>query len=132
MQTNRFPAKLNVSPAEKMGMWVLNSQFTYILTEKWIKKNLWLIVVPAGFKTNFASVPRIFRNIIQQWGKHGNAAIIHDYLYTKDCKPSVRRKIADQIFLEAMKYSKVGFFKRQLMYRSVRIFGEMNWKKEGL
>lgn len=126
---NRFPLKLKVSPADRMGYWVLNAPFKYIPSTK-LKVNL--IIIQRGFETNFASIPRIFRNIIQQWGKHGNAAIIHDYLYTRGCHPFVTRKKADQIFLDAMKYSKVGFFKRQLMYRTVRVFGKMNWKKEEL
>lgn len=126
---NRFPKTLHVSPAKRNGYWVIGSIFMYIPTQKVSKT---AIIVPVGFETNFASIPRIFRNIIQQWGKHGNAAIIHDYLYSIGCSPNVTRKKADQIFLNAMKYSKVGFFKRQLMYRTVRLFGKMNWKKEGI
>lgn len=125
----RFPDKLIVTPADKQGYWIIEKPFRYI-PSKHLKINT--ITIPAGFKTNFASVPRIFRNIIQQWGKHGNAAIVHDYLYTANCKPFVSRKTADKIFLNAMKFSKVGFFKRQLMYRTVRLFGAMNWKGESL
>jgi len=126
---NRFPLQLKVSPAKKMGYWVLNDNFIYFPTAKMHTSK---IIVPKDFETNFASIPRIFRNIIQVWGKHGKAAIIHDYLYTKKCTPEVTRKKADQIFLDAMKFSKVGFFKRQLMYRVVRLFGDINWKKDGL
>ena len=129
MTSSRFPQELKVSPVGTGGKWRLNSDFSYIPSNKLKTKK---IVIPAGFKTNFASVPRIFRNVIQQWGEHGNAAIVHDYLYTVGCIPEVTRKTADQIFLNAMKYSNVGFFKRQLMYRTVRLFGAMNWKKEGL
>lgn len=129
MSINRFPQKLNVSPVGGSGYWQLNKDFVYIPSKK---LKISKITIPTGFKTNFASVPRIFRNIIQQWGKHGNAAIVHDYLYTVGCIPYVSRKTADDIFLNAMKYSKVGFLKRQIMYRTVRLCGAMNWKKEGL
>ena len=31
--------------------------------------------------TDFASVPPVFRSLVSNWGKHGNAAVLHDYLY---------------------------------------------------
>ena len=37
--------------------------------------------VPPGFRTDFASVPRPFWSWIAPWGRHGRAAIIHDFLY---------------------------------------------------
>ena len=111
---DRFPIKLKISPSEKQGYWVLNDYFQYIT------QNGLIISAPTGFETNFATVPKIFRNIIEPWGKHGPAAIIHDYTYAQG---KLSRKTCDRIFLEGMKYLNVNFFKRQIMYRLVRIFG---------
>jgi hypothetical protein len=84
------------------------------------------ITVPAGFKTDFASVPRLFWRIIPPWGRYSAAAVVHDYLYETN---SVDRAEADQIFLELMKRLGVPLWKRQLMYRAVRIGGWLPWKK---
>lgn len=116
---NRFPLKLDISPAEEPGHWRLNKPFQYI------SKSNGTITAEAGFVTNFASVPRAFRNIIQQWGDHGPASIIHDKMYEISM---FSRKTCDKIFLEAMKYSGVNFAKRQLMYRLVRIFGGIHYE----
>ena len=118
---NRFPLKLDISPAEDIDHWRLNKPFQYI------SKKYGAITACKGFVTNFASVPKIFRNIIQQWGDHGPASIIHDKTYDTGM---FSRKTCDKIFLEAMKYSGVNFLKRQLMYRLVRFFGSSHYKGE--
>lgn len=79
------------------------------------------IDVPEGFCTDFASVPRIFWPICPPDGRHGKAAVVHDYMYRKRCKFS--RILADAIFLDAMETLKVPYWKRQLMYLGVRLFG---------
>lgn len=64
---------------------------------------LGLIAVPAGFQTDFASVPRL-PIIYEMWGDRAHReAVIHDYLYRKDSIPVVDRAIADSVFKEAMK-----------------------------
>ena len=68
------------------------------------------VTVPPGFRTDFASVPRPFWFWIAPWGRHGRAAIIHDFLYqlgaiTDPANGSLRRPPkgeADRIFREAM------------------------------
>lgn len=79
-----------------------------------------LIVVPEGFITDFASIPRLFWNILPPFGKYSPAAVIHDYLYNRRL---YSRKKCDQVFLEAMTVMKVVWWKRQTMYWAVRVFG---------
>ncbi len=81
---------------------------------------LGIITVPAGFKTDFASVPRIPLAYMLFGGVAKQAAVVHDYLYSRK---DINRKDADNTFLEAMKVSGVSFFKRQAMYAAVRLFG---------
>ena len=57
------------------------------------------ITVPVGFETDFASVPRPFSAILPKWGKYGDAAVIHDWLYWEQGRP---RPAADAILLEGM------------------------------
>lgn len=84
-----------------------------------------VIRVPAGAWTDFASVPRILWPLFPPHGNHGKAAVVHDHLYALVRRGMFTRAIADSIFLEAMKVSGVGFFKRACMYLAVRLFGWM-------
>lgn len=48
--------------------------FGYYLEEN----NEEVVKVPAGFKTDFASVPRIFTPLVEKMGKHSKASLLHD------------------------------------------------------
>jgi hypothetical protein len=76
-----------------------------------------LVIVPEGFITDLASIPRIFRLFFIKNGKHRAAAIVHDYLI----RPDFPRVLADKIFYEAMKVCKVKKIRRKLMYYAVRM-----------
>lgn len=78
------------------------------------------IIVPAGFETDFASVPRLPLVYLATGGIARQAAVVHDYLYSTGQHP---RQIADRVFLDAMKVSGVSWIKAQLMYSAVRLFG---------
>lgn len=94
----------------------LVQDFEYYITDKNGEK----IVVPKGFITDFASVPRIFWNVIPPIGKYSKAAIVHDYMYDFALKT---KKEADLIFYEAMEVLGVPKWKRLIMYWAVRVFG---------
>lgn len=79
-----------------------------------------LIVIPKGFRTDFASVPRLFWRIIPPAGSYNKATVVHDYLYqSRQCS----RCLADAIFREAMTELGVGFVRLWLMWFAVRCFG---------
>ncbi|MDP1554983.1 MAG: DUF1353 domain-containing protein [Hyphomonas sp.] len=79
------------------------------------------VEVPLGFVTDFASIPSFFHFIVQPFGRHALAAVLHDYLYAIGQKKA--RRLADRLFLNAMKDAGVPGFRRSLMYRMVRLFG---------
>ena len=88
-----------------------------------------VICVPRNFTTDFASVPRIFWNVIPPYGRHGKAAVVHDYLYaTNGLHGRFNRQRCDEIFLEAITVLGVGAIKRQIMFRAVRMFGQKPWE----
>ena len=87
------------------------------------------IVVPAYFKTDLASVPRIFWLFISPIGKHSTAAMMHDYIYSKECELNIHRKEADMMFYYVMRHCHVHKFTATLMYCCVRLFGASKWKK---
>ena len=84
-----------------------------------------IIVVPKGFETDFASVPRILWNILPPIGKYTKAAVIHDYLYAKG--ENLTRNKADAVFLEAMRDLDVWEVTRFSMWMGVRLGGWVPW-----
>ncbi|MBM3658313.1 MAG: DUF1353 domain-containing protein [Actinobacteria bacterium] len=92
--------------------------------------------VPPEFATDFASVPRPFWAIISPWGRHGRAAIVHDFLYqlggvTDVGAQTMRRpskREADRIFREAMRVLDVAILGRRSRPRfRVWVAGWRRW-----
>lgn len=81
-----------------------------------------MIVVPHGFRTDFASVPRVPLVYYAAGNTAHMAAVIHDYCYRKKICSKFK---SDRIFLEAMKVCKIPVWRRQVMYWAVSLFG---WK----
>jgi hypothetical protein len=76
------------------------------------------VVVPRGFTTDLASVPRI---PLAWWltGGHGNrAAVVHDYLLSSG---EHDRRTCDRVFREALEASGAPGWRTWLMYAGVRI-----------
>lgn len=90
--------------------------------------------VPDMFRSDGASVPRPFWNIIPPWGDHGQAAVLHDFLCTyrtiiRNGKAvTITRKECDDIFLEAMLVLEVSRAKANTMYAAVRTYATVTGK----
>jgi hypothetical protein len=80
--------------------------------------------VPKGFVTDLASVPSYLWAVLQKTGRHGNAAIYHDWLYWEQSAP---RAVADRVFDRAMFDMGVDATTRKLMWAGVRVFGGDYW-----
>lgn len=80
------------------------------------------IVVPVGFKTDFASIPWFLQSLIQVNGPHIHAAVVHDYLCVHGKDVEISQQDADLVFLEAMKVLGVRPTQRRAMYRGVRLY----------
>lgn len=81
-------------------------------------------IIESGFVTDFASVPRSLWNILPPLGKHNRAALLHDWLYDNRIGT---RKIADQLFYNAMVSDGVPKIKAYVMWLGVRIGGRKWW-----
>ena len=96
---SNFKTPLVVSPLPDGKHWKLHTAFSADIP---VRGSLYLhITVPAGFITDFASVPWPFWSFIRPWGKWGKAAVLHDYLYQE--RTGAYRSTADMVFLNAMK-----------------------------
>ena len=82
------------------------------------------IIVPAGFITDFASVPRV---PVAYWlvGDTAHlAAVVHDFLY---CTGIFPKAMADRVFLEAMAVTGIPLWRRWAMYLGVTYGGDLAW-----
>lgn len=84
-----------------------------------------VIVVPAHFVTDLASIPALFWSILPPHGEYAKAAIIHDYLYENAINT---KKYADDIFFEAMTVLGVCTWRKYVIYTAVRLFGRGKYK----
>jgi hypothetical protein len=77
--------------------------------------------VPAGFRTDFASVPRVAVWLIPRFGRYTPAAILHDWLCTVGIATGqVTSREADGLFRRIMRESGVPVLRRWLMWAGVR------------
>lgn len=80
------------------------------------------ITVPAGYRSDSASIPRFFHRMINPVGKHSKAAIIHDWLCDESPHTCSSTEAAD-IFGEAMAALGVPPLRRKIMVRAVKLGG---------
>lgn len=80
------------------------------------------IVVPVGYATDFASVPRFFHRVVSPIGRHGKAAIVHDWLCDEAPHTTDHRTAAD-IFDQAMRVLGVPAWRRKIMVLAVKFGG---------
>jgi len=108
----------------KKGFWEVHVGFRYFIGEENSKD---YIYVPTGFRTDLASVPRIFWAILPPDGTYSQSSVLHDFLYNRKIRT---RKESDRIFLESMEVLGVAWWKRRIIYRAVRLFGGISWRKK--
>lgn len=101
--------------------WKLKEQVVYTLEDTQEQ-----ILVPKGFSTDLASIPRTLWVFYAPFGKYSRAAVVHDYLYRTQTKT---RKESDKIFYKAMKDDGVATGIRHQVYLMVRLFGWFAWNK---
>lgn len=90
-----------------------------------------IIIVPKGFEMDGASVPRIFWSICPPIaGPFGEAACVHDFMYSRLSAYS-DRKFADKILREIGYFRGANVARCEAVYRAVRLFGWMYFKKKG-
>lgn len=115
-------ARMDDVSADGRGSWELLTMFAY-------KSDVadTVFVVPAGFVTDFASVPRIPIAFLLTGDCAQEAAVIHDWLYTSH---EVDRAKADAVFREAVSLGNPGW-RAWLMWAGVRVGGGGSWEAPG-
>lgn len=104
--------------AYKPGEWVV------LLAMVFVAASGARYIVPRGFITDLASIPRFLRGLFNVNGLSREPAVLHDWLY---CMQQTTRAEADALFLEALKVAGVGWGTRYSMFLAVRAGGWMYW-----
>ena len=84
-------------------------------------------VVPVGFTTDLASVPRIPIAYMLAGGTSNEASVVHDYLYSSH---EVDRATADAVLREASALTGVPGWRRWIMWAGVRLGGGSHWTEK--
>lgn len=116
----RFLSLLRVERVAGSDDWVLTSELAF--SSAVLKR---LIIVPIGFRTDFASVPRLPLAFLLFGGVADEAAVVHDFLYSTG---ACSRKRADDVFAEASKACGVSAWRRGPMWLGVRLFGGRRYR----
>ncbi|MEN6420315.1 MAG: DUF1353 domain-containing protein [Smithella sp.] len=90
------------------------------------------IEVPAGFETDFASVPRIPLFYTLFGDRAHREAVLHDYLFRVDSIPQATFMQANRAFLEAMEVRGKSFFVRYPMFLGVCAGGYFSFHKKNV
>lgn len=106
---------------------LMNGKFE-LFSDYMYRTREYLIKVPKGFVTDYASIPKLLRGIVLPYEKHSGASVVHDWLYSSNCNLGLSREKSDKIFLEILKEEKVSFLLRILMYFAVRKFGKSRFR----
>jgi len=138
------PHMVPVRTVDGKEMYRLEADYTF----SWFAESTgWKLVVPAGFISDGASVPRVGALLgIYPDGLHRAAALVHDWLYRwrGEVPPEqflkndghgwvpVRvgwtRAQVDKLFANMLAVAGVGRARRRLMYLAVRAVGWLFWK----
>jgi hypothetical protein len=82
-------------------------------------------IVPKGFETDLASVPRVPVAWLLVGGIAHKSAVMHDYFYRTG---SVSKEFADSAFFYGMETEGISYWRRWLMYKAVDLFGGNSYK----
>jgi hypothetical protein len=122
-------------PLEFRDGGMMNGTRIFVLTHyfRYVHPDWPIITVPAGTRTDGASIPRCFHALMGPFGSYFKAAVVHDYLYSKhSCRfhAGIDRPMADSIFLQAMEDCGVGWITRNVIFYAVRAFGWIPYKRQ--
>ena len=87
-----------------------------------------VITVPAGYITNFGTIPRWFYSVVAP-SEMREASVVHDFLcneqFTIDSAPinsGFSRRVADAILYDHLRKIGIGWFRASLIYFGVRFW----------
>lgn len=101
-------------------------EYSYLVCDDTeIQINDFGIVIPQGFETDLATIPRWYWSFLSPHNtKLVAPAILHDYLYV--CDYGFTKQEIDQIFLSTLLANNLKYHTAYTMYYVVRLFGRLH------
>lgn len=141
MASDRFllyGARLDLRWDDRTDEWVTIREIPVVWYDHDKPGQLAAFYVPAGFRTDLSSIPKIVpRWLFPKLGPQNLPSVVHDWLY-EDGVPGITRAEADLMFLDGMaeaylrtseRLPQVPAWRRRIMYWAVRAFGGPLWGK---
>lgn len=118
---SRFLSKLELRVADNTddGRWIVAAPLIY---QSDLARQTF--IVPCGFQTDMASVPRLPLVFLLVGDSSRAASVVHDFLYSSH---AVSRQVADGVLREASAVTQVPRWRRWIMWVGVRLFGASHW-----
>lgn len=85
--------------------------------------------LPAGWATDFGSVPAWARWLVPNMGRWDPAYVLHDWLYSKACPLALTRNDADTILWLKLKELGMSGWKANIVYQAVQYGGKSAWRR---
>lgn len=110
-----FVTDLELKATAEPDYWVVTAPL------QWDEPDGQKIIVPEGFRTDLASIPRLFRNLpfLDPDGVSRRPAVLHDYLYSQQ----VARASADYKLFKALREEGASYATAWTFWAAVRCFG---------
>jgi Protein of unknown function (DUF1353) len=98
------------------------------------------LTVPAGFRFDLASVPRLFWPLVAPFELSIAAPLLHDFLYRHAGAPPppavlpprrYARRDADRLFRDVMAAEGVAAWRRHAAWAAARVLGAPSWGRPG-
>jgi len=123
MNAEAFPLPLRIENRAD------GSQYNFILLSDFVfvRRVGCAVVVPAGFDTDFASIPRPLQGVLDAVNDVAPAAVIHDFLYSSMI---LSRAAADAVFFEALRRNGVSWIRARALWAGVRVGGWSRWGED--
>jgi hypothetical protein len=92
------------------------------------------LTVPAGFKTDLASIPRLFRNLplLDPDGASRRPAAMHDYLYGSALGRRLGKTFADSFLRAALVSEGLSPRGAWVYWAAVHYFGGPSWRGDAI
>jgi len=118
-----FLTKLELYAEPQADIWSVGAPLV------WCDPTYGRLEVPVGFKTDLASIPRLFRNLapFDPNGASRRPAVLHDYLYSSKRGFRLGKEFADNFLRDALLAEQAGQVTAQAFYWAVRLGGRSHW-----
>lgn len=118
-----FLTQLDLKADAQPDYWVVASPL------EWSDPVYGRLVAPVGFRTDLASIPRLFRNLpaFDPNGASRRPAVIHDWLYSSRAGYRYGRDFADSFLRASLLSEGASPLTARAFYWAVRVGGSNHW-----